>query len=258
MGQYISGLPNIPFTPETWAIIGAVFFIAGLVKGVVGLGLPSVAVGLLSVTVGLKPALALMVMPSFVTNVLQALTGNALSMILRRTWPMMLMILAGTWGGVWLLARLDATVLAIVLGATLIGYAAMGFTRLALPHPGRHERALSLPVGLVHGIVAGMTGSYIPAVPFLQSLGLSKDVLVQAMGIVFTLSTIALALALADQRLLSPALLTASTGAVLPALAGMFAGQLVRNRLSEARFRQLLLGALMALGCYIIVRAVMG
>lgn len=244
------------FTPQTWAIIGLVFFVAGLVKGVVGLGLPSIAVGLLSVTVGLKPALALLVMPSFFTNVWQALAGTALGMILQRTWPMMLMILAGTWGGVWLLARLDAKVLAIILGATLIGYAAMGFMRPALPHPGRYERVLSLPVGLVHGIVAGMTGSYIPAVPFLQSLGLSKDVLVQAMGVVFTLSTIALALALADQRLLSPALLTASAGAVLPALAGMYAGQIVRQRLSEKHFRKLLLCALMALGCYIIVRAV--
>ena len=243
------------FSLETYGLIALVFFVAGLVKGVVGLGLPSVAVGLGSVVVGMKPALALLIIPSFVTNVWQAVAGNALGMILARTWPMMLTILLGTWAGVWLLARLDARLLATVMGVTLIGYALMGFTRPSLPHPGRWELALSLPIGIVHGIVAGMTGSYIPAVPFLQSLGLGKDVLVQAMGVVFTLSTIALAAAMADQRLLSVELMTASAGAVLPALRGMVAGRMLRSRLSEAAFKKALYAALMALGAYIFWRA---
>lgn len=244
-------------TAETWALIALVYLVAGLVKGVVGLGLPSVAVGLGSVLVGMKPALALLIVPSFVTNVWQAVAGDALGMILRRTWPMMLTIVAGTWAGVWLLARLDAAVLSTVLGATLIGYAVMGFTRPQLPHPGRHELAISLPVGVLHGVLAGMTGSYIPAIPFLQSLGWPKDVLVQSMGVVFTVSTIALALGMADQRLLSTELAITSAGAVVPALLGMTLGQRLRRGLSEELFRQLLLGALMVLGAYILWRALL-
>jgi uncharacterized membrane protein YfcA len=242
------------FTAETLVLIGLVYFLAGLVKGVVGLGLPSVAVGLGAVVVGMKPAVVLLLLPSFVTNVWQAVVGGSLGMILRRTWPMMVTILIGTWLGVMLLARLDVAILSTVLGLTLMGYAAMGFTRPELPHPGRHERLLSLPVGLVHGLVAGMTGSYVPGVPFLQSLGLAKDVMVQAMGVLFTASTIALAIAMADQRLLSWELAAASAGAVLPALAGMWVGQRLRRRLSEARFKQALFAALMALGAYILWR----
>lgn len=251
-------MTDILAQPGTWALIGGVFFLAGLVKGVIGLGLPSIVVGLLSVTVGVKEAIALLVVPSFVTNVWQALIGKALHMIVRRTWPMLVAIAAGTWAGVWLLSRLDAKVLSIIVGLTLIGYTVMGFLQPRLPHPGRYEQLLSLPVGIVHGIIAGMTGSYIPAVPFLQSLGWSKDVLVQGLGVVFTLSTIALAVALADRRLLSAELLTTSAAAVVPALVGMYAGQKVRHGLSEERFRQLLLGGLMALGVYILLRAVAG
>lgn len=245
----------VELSPGSWALIGLVFFVAGLVKGVVGLGLPSIVVGLASVLVGMKAAIALLLVPSFVTNLWQALTGNALGMILARTWPMMVTIFIGTYGGVWLLARLDASVIATIMGLTLMAYAVMGFTRPALPHPGRHELALSLPIGLVHGVMAGLTGSYIPAVPFLQALGLTKDVLVQAMGVLFTLSTIALAVGMADQKLLSSDLWLASTAGVIPALAGMWAGQRARNRLSEARFKQLLFAALMALGGYIVWRA---
>ncbi len=244
------------FTVEQWFLIGVVFFVAGAVKGVVGLGLPSIAVGLGSVVVGMKPALALLIVPSFVTNVWQAVAGRSFSMILARTWPMMLTILVGTWAGVWLLARLDASVLGTVLGLSLIGYSAMGFMRPVLPHPGRYELLLSLPVGIVHGLVAGMTGSYIPAVPFLQALGLTKDVLVQAMGVLFTASTIALALAMADQRLLSRELMVTSAGAVLPALLGMVAGQQLRGRLSEEHFRTYLFAALGLLGTYILWRAI--
>lgn len=244
------------FSPETWALIALVYFLAGLVKGIVGLGLPSVAVGLGAVLVGMKPALVLLIVPSFVTNVWQAVVGPHFGAIVRRTWPMLSMILIGTWAGVWLLARLDAAVLSAILGATLMGYAIMGFTTPKLPHPGSYEQALSLPIGIVHGIVAGMTGSYIPAVPFLQALGLSKDVLVQAMGIVFTISTIALAISMADQRLLSVPLALASTGAVIPAIAGMMVGQRLRHRLSEATFKRALLGALFVLGAYILWRAV--
>ena len=237
------------------AYICAVFILAGFIKGVIGLGLPTISMGLLAVVMPPVQAAAILVLPSFVTNVWQAVVGGRLVMIVTRTWPMLGMILVGTWAGVWLLARLDAALLATVLGATLVGYALMGFARPTLPHPGRLELALSLPIGIVHGIVAGMTGSYIPAVPFLQSLGLGKDVLVQAMGVVFTVSTMALALAMADQRLLSLELVVASAGAVLPALVGMWVGQLLRSRLSEERFRQALYAALMGLGAYILVRA---
>lgn len=242
------------FTAETWVLIGLVYFLAGLVKGVVGLGLPSVAVGLGAVVVGMKPAVVLLLLPSFVTNVWQAVVGGSLGMILRRTWPMMVTILIGTWLGVMLLARLEVAILSTVLGLTLMGYAAMGFMRPELPHPGRHETLVSLPVGIVHGLVAGMTGSYVPGVPFLQSLGLAKDVLVQAMGVLFTASTVALAIAMADQRLLSWELAAASAGAVLPALLGMWVGQLLRRLLSEARFKQALFAALMGLGAYILWR----
>jgi hypothetical protein len=242
-------------TAIDWALIASVFFLAGLVKGVVGLGLPSIAVGLGTLVVGMKPALALLIVPSFATNVWQAVAGAALGMIVRRIWPMLVTIFIGAWAGVWLLARLDVRVLGIVLGLSLIGYVVFALARPALPHPGRHELAISLPLGVVHGIVAGLTGSYIPAVPFLQALGWGRDVLVQGMGVLFTASTIALAVAMADQRLLSVELMIASAGAVLPALAGMAAGQRLRGLLSEDAFRKALLLALGLLGLYILVRA---
>jgi uncharacterized membrane protein YfcA len=94
-----------------------------------------------------------------------------------------------------------------------------------------------------------------PGVMFLQAIGLSRDVLVQAMGVLFTLSTLALAVALQGGGLLSADLGLVSFAGMVPALIGMLLGQQVRKGLSEALFRKVFFSALLALGLYIIANA---
>lgn len=243
---------------DAWVLIGTAFFVAGLVKGVSGLGLPSVAIGIMTLGIGLKSAIALLLLPSFITNVWQALAGGALWRIIRRTWPMLSVSFATTWVGVALLSQASVSVLGMVLGSTLAGYALMGFFRPVLPHPGRFETVIALPFGAAHGVLAGLTGSFVPGVPFLQAIGLQKEELVQAMGVLFTSSTIALGIAMSHYNLLSQELAVASALAVAPAAAGMYAGQLVRHRLSEAMFKQVLFSALLGLGLYIFWRGASG
>ncbi len=65
------------WTPETLAVVATAFLLAGFVKGVVGLGLPTVALALLTATLGLREAVALMLVPSFATNLWQGLAVSA-------------------------------------------------------------------------------------------------------------------------------------------------------------------------------------
>jgi uncharacterized membrane protein YfcA len=249
---------NIALMPpiETIAIIALTFLLAGLVKGVIGLGVPTVSLAVLTATLGLEPAMALLLMPSFVTNLWQGLAGSALPAILKRLWPLLAAVCIGTWFGVSILAAADKRSLSALLGAVLAVYAAINLVRPALPAPGRAERWLSPLVGAVNGALTGMTGSFVvPGVPYLQALGLPRDVLIQAMGVLFTVSTAALAAALGDQRLLSLELGGQSLAAVVPALLGMVLGQRLRRRLSEAAFRKTFFCALLVLGIYIAGRA---
>ena len=75
------------------AAITAIFVLAGFVKGVIGLGLPTVAMGLLALVTTPAQAAALLVVPSFLTNVWQAM-GPELTPLVRRLWPMLLGICA--------------------------------------------------------------------------------------------------------------------------------------------------------------------
>ncbi len=245
------------FPPQTWGMIALAFFVAGVVKGVVGQGLPSVVLALLTVVIGLKPAMALLVVPTFLTNVWQALQGKSLLMILKRTWGLLLAACAGVWIGVGVLAAADARIMSAFMGLVLASYGALGLARPQLPKPPpRHEIWLGPAVGVVNGVLAGMTGSLaLPGVPYMQALGFDKNTLVQGMGILFTVASVSMAIAMADQKLLTLELAGASTAGVVPALIGMWAGQQIRHRLSEEMFKRVMFIALIAIGCFIASRA---
>lgn len=226
-----------------------IFSAAGLVKGVTGMGLPTIAMGLLGAVMPLSAAAAMLVVPSFVTNVWQMVSGPGMRRLWRRLWLMMLCIVVGTVSGTALLVRVDPVSSRLALGVALIAYAAYALIAPVFTVPSRLERWLSPIVGASTGVVTGATGVFVvPAVPYIQSLGLERDELVQALGLSFTVSTIALAIGLLVHGAFRVEQLGVSTLAVLPALVGMWLGQKVRARISPARFRQFFLLFLLLLG----------
>ena len=69
--------------------VAAIFLLAGFVKGMIGMGLPTVAVGLLGLMMTPSQAAAILIVPSLVTNVWQALAGGHLRAVAARLWPML-------------------------------------------------------------------------------------------------------------------------------------------------------------------------
>lgn len=235
--------------------IALIFFLGGLVKGVTGMGLPTVAMGLLGTLMAPVAAASLLLVPSFVTNVWQLLAGPSLRGLVARLWLMMLGIVAGTIAGSWLLTGDEQGLATIALGAALVVYAGLSLAAWQWKVPAGLERRLSPAVGVATGLVTGATGVFvIPAVPYLQALGLGKDDLVQALGLSFTVSTVALALGLARGGALLPAEILWSALAVAPALLGMLAGQHLRHRISPPAFRRWFLVCLLLLGLQLVLR----
>ncbi len=236
------------------AFIFATFVLAGFVKGVIGLGLPTVSIGLLSIVMSPAQAAAILIVPSLVTNIWQAL-GPKLAAISHRLWTMILGICAGTFAGTGLLTRDGGRYASVALGLALMVYAITGLTRLQLTIPPRQERWLSPLIGVITGVITGATGVFvIPAVPYLQALGLEKNELVQALGLTFLVSTVALGLSLTGGGVFGAAVAGASILALAPALSGMVLGQYVRNRVSPTAFRRFFFWGLLLLGAHLAVR----
>ena len=90
--------------------------------------------------------------------------------------------------------------------------------------------------GLATGVVTGATGVFaIPAVPYLSALGLERDDLVQALGLSFTVSTLALGAGLAWHGAVPLHALGASALALVPAMAGLALGTRLRARVPPER-----------------------
>lgn len=239
--------------PFLAAFIGT-FLIAGLVKGVTGMGLPTVAMGLLGALISPVAAAGLLLVPSFVTNVWQLFSGPSLVPLLRRLWPMMVAVLIGTVSSSALLSA-DTAWTGSALGCVLIAYALYTLFGRQLAVPATTERIASPLVGLLTGIVTGATGVFVvPAVPYLQALGFSRDELVQALGLSFTVSTIALSIGLLAHGSIGLGNLALSAAAIAPALAGMWAGQILRHRISPVAFRRGFLICIGLLGAELALR----
>ncbi len=235
--------------------IATTFLLAGFVKGVIGLGLPTVAIGLLGLIMAPAQAAALIVIPSLVTNVWQFAAGPRLVPLLRRLWMMMLGVCAGVAAGAGILTG-DTTRATAALGFALILYAAVGLASVRIRVPEGLERWLSPAMGAATGLVTAATGVFvIPAVPYLQALALEKDELVQALGLSFTVSTLALAAVLAGEGLFRFSVAGTSVLALVPAAAGMLLGQQVRNRIRPAVFRSCLFIGLLVLGLHLVLRS---
>jgi len=245
--------------PALLAAVVAVFVLAGVVKGVVGLGLPTISMALLALVMAPAQAAALLIVPSLITNLWQALPWVTMRTVLRRIAGMQAGVCAGTVAGALWLGPPSGEWAGICLGLALVAYAAWGLLGTPPTVLPRHEPWVGIAVGTVTGVITAATGVFvIPAVPYLQALKLDKDALIQAMGISFTVSTVALAAGLWLNGGYTAGAASASLLMLLPALAGMALGQRLRNRLSPRTFKLCFMISLALLGAYQAGRGLLG
>jgi len=237
------------------AIIVMVFIFAGMIKGMIGLGLPAVSMGLLTIAMSPFQAASLLIVPSMITNIWQLFAEGRVWTFVRRFWSLLFGIVIGSvWSFLPTLSQSHGKTSEILLGSMLVRYGLYGLCVKKLPHLAAHERWLSPLVGYIGGAVTVATGVVIiPVVPYLQSLHLNRDELVQALGLTFTVSTICLAVFLHHNPMQGITLdYRLSAVALAAALVGMWLGKKIRYQLNEQRFRRLFFMGLVALGGYML------
>ena len=240
-----------------WALsllVMMTFLLAGTVKGVIGLGLPTVAMGMLGLAIAPAQAAALLIIPSIVTNTWQLAAGGQLRALIKRLWPMQLAIFIGTGLGILWLGIDGGSWVVRALGAALLLYALIGLFLPTLHVPPQHEGWLGPVCGLITGVITSATGVFvIPAVPYLQALGLNRNQLVQALGLSFSVSTLALAAGLYWRGNLGGGELNASVLALVPAMLGMWLGQSLRQRISALLFKRVFFIGMALLGMHLLI-----
>lgn len=239
-----------------WPALLIVFLLAGTVKGLAGFGLPTVTVALMALVVSPVAAAAMMLIPSFLTNLWQYARGVDRWPLLRRLLGLNVGIVAGTcWGFLPGLAQAREGT-RLLIGAVLLVYGLLGLLRWRPPAPGRHEWWLGPWVGYLGGALSAASGIFVvPVIMYLQSLALRKEALLTALGLCFSVATLALGTEVADAVRARPELILASLLALGPALLGMELGRRLRQRLGEMAFQRAFMAAISTLGAYLLWQA---
>jgi uncharacterized protein len=213
--------------------------------------------GLLAVTMPPSHALAIVIVPAVVTNIWQTFVGPYLRDIIRRLWPLMVGTVIGIWLNAGMLTGPYARYGTIVLGVLLVIYAIVGLSQFSFSVARRDEKWIGGIVGVITGVVSAATGvQVIPSMPFMQAIGMEKDELVQALGVFFTVATVALAFNLTTAGLLSASTALPGAVAMAGAFVGMSVGQAVRSRMQPEVFRHWFLIAMIFLGIYLVGSAI--
>ena len=238
------------------AFIVAVFLLAGFVKGVIGLGLPPVSMGLLAIAMPPTHALAIVIVPAILTNLWQTFIGPHLRDIMRRLWPLLLGLAVGTRLNAGMMTGPYARYAPIFLGILLVIYAVVSLRKFIFSVSRPNEKWVGGIVGLISGVISAATGvQVIPSMPYLQAIEMERDEFVQALGVFFTVGTLALAFNLTAAGLLDKSTALPGVVALACSFTGMTIGQAVRARLEPETFRRWFLISMICLGIYLAVAA---
>jgi len=240
--------------PTTIAIILATYLFAAFLKGTAGLGFATTSLGVMASYLDVRLAIPLVIIPSLAANAMVMIDAGGFLPIARRFWLMYASALPGLWAGLWLLGNGDTTLSRAVLGVAMLLYGVWGLWggRISLPEKPR----LLGPVGFTTGLVNGLTGSQVmPILPYLMSLKLTKDELIQAINTSFTLASLVMLVGLNRLGLFNVDVALVSLVGIVPVMTGIWIGGRVRRKLPEEVFRKVVLMLLTVLGAGLIAKA---
>jgi uncharacterized membrane protein YfcA len=236
-------------THETIFFIGLSFLASGIIKGLTGIGFITICIAFLVFLVDLKSAISMIFFSSILSNLAVMRDAGRFSQTFKKFWPLYIMVLPGLALGVSILIKLDEAYLLQCLAVAIFLFCAFMVFRPEFKISKKVAEFCLAPVGLVHGFIAGLTGTQsVPLIPFVLSMKLDTKQTLQALNTTMTLGTILTGIFLYSTKIMTNNLLMLSALFVLPTFAGVSLGNYFRSKLSAEAFRVAALLALFGIG----------
>ena len=239
------------------AILAAgVVLLAALIKGSIGFGFPTLGTPLLSLVLDVKTSVVVLIIPNIVMDALQFVRRGAPMATVRRFAFLLAFGAVGTVVGTRLLAALSSRAATLILGAFIVAFVALSVTGATPRVSRRWERWLSPVVGLLVGIVGGITN--VPGTPlviYFHALRLGKHEFVSSVAFTFVVYKVVQLAAVWYYGLLSASLVGPTLLLTLVALVGFWLGLMVQDRLEPRVFNRAVLVFLAVLGLWLIARS---
>lgn len=246
---------------DTTAILMAALalFVAGTVKGAAGMGLPTTAIALLTLSLAPRMAIALVLIPMIVSNAWQVYRSGHVWPALRRYLPFGLCLAVMVGATVALTDSAPDRLLLGLLGSVILLFVLVSVTRWSPHIAPERDRPAQIVAGAIAGVMGGLTSVWAPPLAvYLAARQTPKDEFVRASGLLIFIGSLPLAWGYARQGFLTAELAWISAALLVPTIAGFTLGEAIRERLSEAGFRRVLLLVFALMGLNLLRRALLG
>lgn len=251
--------PLAEIDPVLLLVAALVMAFGGFVKGAVGFALPAVGIAGLGSFMPPHETVGIMVLPTFASNLWQALRqglGPA-GATFREFWKLNLLLGLTIGLAAQLVPSIPGAALFVFLGLIVCLAAAVqlvGWRPRAPKAPGPRA-AVEVATGIGAGFLGGISGVWGPVVVlFLISLEIPKTTQVRTMGLAFMLGSLVLIPAHGQSGILNAYTLPFGLALCLPMAAGMALGLMCQDRMNPAVFRRATLAVLILAGLNLLRR----
>ena len=220
------------------------------------MGLPTISLLCLTLVIDIETAITMIIIPSFITNVWQAINGKYLGELIREFWFFLLLAGFSVSFGTFLFFSISSDVATSLLAITIILYSMLVLRGKTFYDLNRHLPIIKTLVFTSNGVLAGLTGALIvPGVFFLTALNYRKEKLLQALGIHFSILSLALGVSKTIHEVtFNSEILLLSVYSTVFAFVGMIIGSRILAITNETFFRTLFLYSLVIIGCLIFLK----
>jgi uncharacterized protein len=235
-------------SPLALLAIFLAFALGGILKGATGAGSPVIAVPVMTAFFDVKLAVAVMIVPNLLTNLMQLWKYRHRRLQGPLPWRFACGGAVGAMLGTWLLVSLPINVLSLLVSGGVVAYIALRFARPDFSLPMGLAQRISLPTGLLAGILQGASGLSAPvSITFLNAIRLERMLFISTISLFFAMMSAAQLPSLVAFGVVTPTTFVLSLAAMVPLVAFMPVGEWLARSVSKEVFDRVLLSLLAGL-----------
>lgn len=256
-------MPAILDLMPLWAFVAAcaVTLFGGFVKGTVGFAMPLVMISGLSLFLEPQVAVAGIILPILMTNLLQVARAGfdqARSAVAEH-WRYIVIVCVMIVIVAQFLVHIPTQTMYLVLGVPVVTLSLIQLAGLRFHIPPNRRRVAEWGVAVLAGGLGGLTGTWgPPTVLYLIALETPKQRQLLVQGVVYGLGSVSLFLGHLQSGVLNASTVPFSLALLIPAYLGMQAGFRMSDRLNADRFRKVTLIVLTIAGANLLRRGIFG
>ena len=235
-------------TLEQLLLVCSTFVVGGIFKGAIGVGAPLIAIPVMAIVVDVPFAVAVFLVPNIVSNAWQSWRFRKYKPEGYFSQVFAIFGLLGAGVGTLLLVKVTSFVLTTLISLIILIYVAFRLRNPSWALKWAVANKLVIPLGTIGGFLQGSTGLSAPvSVTFMSAVNLRREEFIFTMSLYFFVMTIIQFPVQIYLEVMDWERFFYGAAAVIPLSLGMYAGELLGQKLQKPTLDKAIIALLLML-----------